>query len=226
MGNCRPSNKRGNVSVVSVYLGNISGDIVDYQRLCVERFLPPNCSFQQIFRDLPAGEASSHAQALNDFLTVHLAEVIVILDIDCIPLSPRAFPRLIECCRDGTLVGGVQRANHLDNDRHLYVGPFCMAFSLSAYKELGSPSFSATSRGDVGEEVTYRWEEERKAVHFLWPSACDKPIHPLDFGFNFGIGTTYEDLFYHSGYIRVTRLQLEDTFIEKCRKVLSTQSFS
>src|SRR6185437_10375537 len=109
------------------------------------------------------------------------------------------------------------RANHIKNDAHLYVGPFCMAFDNRHYLELGSPTFYETARGDVGEEVTYRWREREKPVYFLWPTKVEHPLWELTEEHKFGLGTNYENLFYHEFCARNTT----GNFLGKCDQVLS-----
>jgi hypothetical protein len=146
-------------------------------------------------------------------------DIVILLDIDCIPLTQRALRYLGGLARRGTLAGAVQRSNHIDNGGHLYVGPFCMALSIAAYRRMGRPSFNETDRGDVGEELTYRWDELGGNTRFLWPSRVECPQWALVKDRSFGFGTTYEDLFYHAFCIReglTTGL-----FLSKCRAVLA-----
>lgn len=207
--------------VFSIYMDNISREVVECQRKCVLRFLPENWQFIQ-YKFPGQGGWPSHGQAIDDCLTQSLPPIVVVLDIDCIPLSPRSFPFLSSCCADGTLVGCVQRANHIDNNGHLYVGPCCVAFSFSSFLELGRPSFQATSRGDVGEELTYRWEECGKPVRFLWPTQVLQDLWELDSTRRFGIGTTYDDLFYHS--FCISSPQLQPLFVSRCLSELKQQA--
>lgn len=203
-------------TVISVYQANVSARVADYQKRVVDRFLPLGWEFRQFFH------AMSHADAIAQCVEENKNEITVLLDIDCIPLAPYSLTYLLDnrwSAANGALVGAVQRANHINNKAHLYVGPFCMAFKNSTYKELGSPKFNETYRGDVGEELTYVWQEKSKPVYFLWPSDVEKPLWSLiDKVSNFGLGTTYESLFYHAFCMRTG--QTERKFIKKCQEVL------
>lgn len=226
--------------VFSGYGENITDEVVRNQKSVVEKFLPVNWMFaQQLVKGI-----FNHPNALQSFVdSCNDEDIICLLDIDCIPLSKEAFPILAEDVladnRKG-LAGVIQRANHIQNNKHLYVGPSCMAFSKRYYRELRSPSFTETNRGDAGEELTYRWTEASgfisrqgddyyrypKNIHFIWPLSCLQPIWNLDYGFKFGFGTTYGTavagpLFYHQFCAR-DKTQKE-YFINKCNDVLSRE---
>lgn len=208
------------VTVYSVFQSNISDDVVIYQRKVVQRFLPKGWQFNQFCHNMSHGDALKHCVESNE------DDYTVFLDIDCIPLSPQSFPYLLDTrwsVKKGALVGCAQRANHINNGRHIYVGPFCMALKNSTYKELGSPSFHETQRGDVGEELTYTWENAKKPLYFFWPSDTRVPLWNLIEGISeFGLGTTYEDLFYHTFCIRNSK-DSERMFVEKCQQILSLE---
>lgn len=206
-------------SIYSIYMDNVSRDVLKAQKECVENVLPKDWVFEQalVGGTHPDGLAAAVASSAND--------IVIFLDIDCIPLSQEALVYLAEHADKGILTGAVQRANHIDNNSHLYVGPFCMAFSKGLYKAYGSPSFNETARGDVAEELTYRWENRKQALCFLWPSAVDQPLWDLNFGFKFGLGTTYGTamvspyMFYHTFNARDSHMQ--QVFVTKCQEVLN-----
>ncbi len=199
-------------TIISVYMDNIDPRVVRYQHRCVEHFLPDHWTFRQYRSD------ESHGSAISRCMRESKDDIVVVLDIDCIPLTPAALPLLMSYAEKGILAGAIQRANHIDNDRHLYVGPFCMSFSRAVYERLGQPSFLSSKRGDVGEELTYRWQERGNGVFFLWPSHVECRVWPLVGDAMFGYGTTYEDLFYHAFCIRegITK----ERFISRCDSIL------
>lgn len=228
-------------TVYSIYFPNVSEDVVTAQRKCVELFLPADWTFLQVAHTPKLGDAFPHAHAMEKCVASNINDLTAFLDIDCIPLSDKAFPFLekhVIANNNQGLVGITQRSNHIRNDRHIYVGPSCMAFSKIYYKELGSPSFIETERGDVGEELTYRWTEKSgflaraginphkysSNIGFIWPFACVQPMWDLDFGWKFGFGTTYGaagfgPLFYHQFNIRVP--EMHQAFVSKCKEVLT-----
>lgn len=206
--------KETTATVISIYFPNIDDAVVKAQADCVNKYLPYGWTFRQYLHK-PRGEAYSHAAALKKCIEESETDVCILLDIDAFPLNEVALAILYRGAAEGMLIGAVQRANHIENDRHLYVGPSCMAFSKKIYKILGSPSFDATSYGDIGEEITYVWENAKRSVVFLWPTSVEKPLWDLQDGKRFGIGTTYDDLFYHFFCVRDKSMQR--IFIERAK---------
>lgn len=228
-------------TIFSIYFSNIPNELIRAQRVCIERLLPKGWTFWQYHYTAGKPEYYHHAQAMKNCVESIASEndVIMFLDIDCIPLTKTALPFLADQVAIGEgkgLVGVVQRANHIQNNKHLYVGPSCMAFSKAYYKEMGSPSFAETGRGDVAEELTYRWTEKSghlapagknpnsysSNIHFIWPFHVAYPLWDLDFDIKFGIGTTYGaagkgPLFYHSFNAR--NAEMQKIFIDKCTEV-------
>lgn len=203
-------------TVYSCYMANISKEARLMQQDVVEKFLPKGWKFHQVLY------SDSHGHAMQRCVDSNKNEISIFLDIDCIPLSKEAFRFLFDerwSCNTGSLIGCVQRANHIQNNKHLYVGPSCMAFMNQAYDEVGRPSFLETYRGDVGEELTYRWQEKGKQVTFLWPSDVQKPMWDLfDSTVQFGLGTKYENLFYHAFCART--FEGQNLFLNECNRVL------
>lgn len=159
---------------------------------------------------------------LGECVEENKEEYTIFLDIDCIPLSPVSFTHFFDSrwpITSGSLMGAAQRASHIRNNNHIYVGPFCMAFKNSVYRELGSPSFMESYRGDVGEEITYRWQEKNHPVVYIYPSDVEQPLWDLIPGVQFGIGTTYENLFYHAFCIRAGG-EPQIRFTRKCQEVV------
>jgi len=205
-------------TVYSCFMANISKQVLDLQRDVVQKFLPKGWKFQQVMY------SDSHGHAMQRCTDENKNEVTIFLDIDCIPLSKEAFKFLFDdrwSCNNGTLIGCAQRANHLENNKHIYVGPFCMAFMNATYEEVGRPTFIETYRGDVGEELTYRWQEKNRPVTFLWPSDVWKPMWNLMATVEFGMGTTYEDLFYHSFCAR--SFEGQALFTNECNRILERE---
>jgi hypothetical protein len=138
----------------------------------------------------------------------------VFLDIDCVPVAEGAIERLLDYADQGELAGSVQRANHIENDNHLYVAPSCMALTRETYSKLGEVDFESTPRGDVGEELTYRAEESGVPVRLLWPVSSDDLVWNIVDGKRYGHGTTFEGGFWHAFQIRMPRHQ--DDFVRRC----------
>jgi hypothetical protein len=179
------------VEVVSFYMDNINTDVVTAQRRVMDKFCKH--PFTQIKTD------KSHAHAMDDYMTTSADEVVIFLDIDAIPLSPVAIDRLLWLCGD-SIAGAPQRANHLDNNGHIYVAPSVMAIDADFYHRIGAPSARPTSMGDVAEEWTYIAERYTKPM-YLDIISVEFPKWELDdrmFGLNTIYGLGGEELFFHA----------------------------
>jgi hypothetical protein len=162
-----------------------------------------------------------HSNSIELFLRFCRYDIIILLDIDCIPICKGAIPTVLEWARAGFLVGAAQRANHISNDQHIYVGPFLMGLNMATYRKLGMPGCSETARGDVGEELTYRAEKDKLQIQFLWPTRCELPIWHLTDDIYFGRNTIYEDSFLHAFEIRKPKQQA-DFLAAMCRVLADT----
>jgi hypothetical protein len=198
--------------IASVYMDNIRADVVQAQRAVLDAFAPSGFEVRQVLT------RRSHGATLDEIVGGAEADLVLVLDIDCVPLHDAAIPTLSAKAKAGALAGCVQRANHIDNGAHLYVGAFCMALSRSLWERLGRPSFEPTGRGDVGEELTWRCEETGAPVELLWPSHVEAPSWDLTEGRQFGVNTEYEGAFLHTFNIRSPEYQ--QRFIDRCRAIL------
>jgi hypothetical protein len=199
-------------AVVTVFQPNIPLEVLSAQAEVICRFLPPDCEFVPV-------EVGHHALGLDDCFRELRHEAYVIFDIDCIPLAAWVIPWFLENARAGMLVGAAQRANHLSNGEHVYAGPSALAFSRATYERLGRPSFRATDRGDVAEELTYACEAAGIPVVLLWPTLVTEPKWPLRSGLTFGRGTTFGGAVYHA--FEISKGETVGMFLRKCRQVLS-----
>ena len=100
--------------VASFYMENIPAEVVRCQAAVVRKLAPPHFAIAQILT------SRSHGEALDAFMESDAHDLIVFLDIDCVPLNAMALSALADRAAEGKLAGCVQRANHIDNDAHLY----------------------------------------------------------------------------------------------------------
>ena len=158
-------------------------------------------------------------------------DTILILDSDCVPLSSHALQYTFEQAEKGILVGNVQRSNHLQNNKHIYVAPSCITLTFEMFNDLGNMSFAPTNRGDIGEELNYKAEKLNKNIEMYLPSKYEELPYqskaPWDLSDDlpkYGIGTTFvnnknEEMFYH---LFQSRLEIfNHLFYNKCSELLS-----
>ncbi len=155
---------------------------------------------------------------------------VLILDIDCIPLSKYALLYSFYKAMGGHLIGDVQRSLHLQNNEHLFVGSSCLCINKEVYNQIGRPSAACTNRGDICEEFSYIFEETNRPIELYVPQSFEaapyeRPSWPLSGDLkHYGIGTTFEHrethepMFYHLFESRLN--QNVELFVKKCEAVL------
>lgn len=144
-------------------------------------------------------------------------EIIILWDIDCIPLNAQIIEEAIKDAGQYKLVGIAQKASHIPNSI-IYAGPAFLAFSIKTYKALGCPTFACTNRSDCAAELTYVAREKGVEVRLLYPSHVEKPMWQLDGPVMFGKGTTFgNNDIYHAFYSRKGNEQM---FLKKCEDVI------
>src|SRR5258708_9764326 len=117
-------------TIFSVYMSNVEQSVVKSQASVVNRFLPEKWLFKQyLFDPIKEQVAFHHATAIEHCLSTCDTHLVIFLDIDCIPISELAFTTLADHAEKGVLTRCVHRANHIQNNAHLYTVPFSMAYS-------------------------------------------------------------------------------------------------
>jgi len=211
-----PAAEQARAVIVSFYMRNIASSVVSAQRQVLERFTPADVAIAQIRTRL------IHSDSINLFLRTTKYATVLFLDIDCIPIRPGAIEALLSRAEAGYLAGSAQRSNHIDNGRHVYVAPSCMAISRETYDKLDRPSAAKTSRGDVAEEFTYAAEERGLPVDIHRPVQAEELLWPLKREqLEYGRGTTFENGFWHLFFSR--DLDSQRQFVRRCDQVLANE---
>jgi hypothetical protein len=197
--------------IASCYYDNMNRDVVNAQKHVISLMT----------RDTDIGfihyRTTDHGRGMTE-LTRKLSkdyphESVLWLDIDCVPTSKQA---LLNMSTVG-FGGCAQRANHISNGKHIYVAPFCMHLPLWVYRQMGEPDFGSTERGDVGEELTYIAEAMSIPFALSYPAHVVEPMWDLHDGIRFGLGTTYDNGFYHNFFSRDPKTA--QMFITKCKQI-------
>jgi len=197
--------------IASCYYDNMSRDVVNAQKHVITL----------LTRDTDIGfihyRTTDHAKGMTELTRKlskdHPHESVLWLDIDCVPVDRDALANIDRA----KFAGCAQRANHISNGRHIYVSPFMMHLPLSVYRQMGEPDFESTQRGDVGEELTYIAEAMGIPFTLSYPAHVVEPMWELDKGRKFGLGTTYDNGFYHNFFSRDPKTA--DMFITKCKQI-------
>ena len=205
--------------------------VMEYQQKVFEKLNIPMNYVHNNFNYYDFGQAlDAFANSTKDSV-----DYWVHFDIDAIPLHAEVTNEIYEKIKDKkTIWGCASQSNHIfvnGTKQHAYCNTSTFALATDFYKKLGQPSFRDTSRGDMGEELTWRAQELGYTVSLVYPSTFDgmtkeeseqykvAPYSDLDNGFKFGMGTTYSDMVYHATMQIVPRST--DLFIKKCEEVIN-----
>ena len=231
--------------IASYFMPNIDKKTVEYQRKVVEKFNPSNIQHIMVQGEFPHGLFMDYIWGLNGISVASLAnkkiekkldfDVVLFLDIDCVPVSAHAIESYLTLAAEGSLVGNAQRSGHIQNDNHVFAAPSALALSTKSFIKMGKPSALETPRGDVAEEYTYAAENVNLKVDLYLPTKYDREVYRYDWekdrrpywtlehGLpNYALGTTYgdnSDLFWHNFQIRVEGQQ--EHFWKKCEELLN-----
>jgi hypothetical protein len=124
-------------------------------------------------------------------------EIKVIVDIDAFPLRPEAVFKALNAARRGQIYALAQTSNHLCKPHQIYGSPVFFAIKVDTWKSLGQPSFKANETNDVGQQVYEIALLAGTPTTLVYPTACLKPKWALSDRGIFGIGTFYENQFFH-----------------------------
>lgn len=205
--------------------------LVENNHRVLEKLLvDTDISFEPLFYPY-SNQQVIHGEILDIYIPriLNNYDSVLILDIDCIPLSSEALLSSFAKIEQGYLFGCAQRSLHIQNNEHVYIGSPCIGFTKDTYLKLDSPSFLPTYRGDTAEELTYKAESNIIPLQILMPSKYDSDPYDgtqWDLGTNkpkYGVGTTFVnesgmEMFYHLFESR--RLVHDYLFINKCKEVL------
>jgi len=194
------------------------------------------CKYEYLHYKKPDGEMTPDQvieYGLEKLFYQDNYHTILMLDIDCIPLSTAALEYTFDRAEQGVLIGNAQRSNHIENNKHIYPAPSCICLTRDMYEKLGKPSWQPTSRGDIGEELCYIAEEKGIEIEMFMPgkyeeipyfTSTERKPWPLKDGQpEFGIGTTFVDsngreMFYHLFQSRLN--VFNHLFFLKCASIM------
>lgn len=195
-----------------------------------------NCKYE-LLRYNESNIQPSHAidYAFNKLFYEDQYDIILMLDIDCIPLNTKSIEYMFDQASRGILVGNIQRSNHIDNNEHVFVAPSAICISKSTFELLGKPSFNPTYRSDVGEELTFIAEKINVPLEMFLPDHYQElPLEDNHLPWNlktgmpqYGIGTTFvnsngDEMFYHLFQSRFHKFN--QLFFNKCADILINES--
>jgi hypothetical protein len=199
--------------IFTVYNDKINQNIVDLQKKIFEIY---GESINQIKID----NWVSHGKSIDDILEkmVNPEDVVVIFDIDSIPLNSDIISKSVKWCQENVgFISVAQRAVKLKNPI-IHGGPAFMVFSIDTFNKLGRPSFETNLRSDCGAEMTYEARERGIEVRLMYPTSVEREDFILDGNIKFGMGTNYENNIYHAFESRFDKRS--HYFINKCETII------
>lgn len=201
---------------VTFYNDRVPQDIADEQYRVFSRL---GLKLKQVKSENWQGHGGEIDLWMNRWRDLDFNEVIIIWDIDCIPINVDIVNEATAFADAGGIMGVAQKASHIP-DSIIYAGPAFLCFSLATWKSLGCPTFAATERADCAGELTYAAREKGIEVRLLYPSHVEKEEWQLDGPIMFGRGTTFNNVIYH-GFL--SRKGNTEGFIKKCKEVYEKQ---
>jgi len=235
--------------IITYFMENISHKTPEYQKKVIDKYNKSGIPVYQIKGDIRHGDFINVFWAMNGVVLGEAErsitntdqkfdhDVVLMLDIDCIPLSVDAIDYYLEEADSGKLIGNAQRSNHIQNGEHVFAAPSALAISRDTFIKIGSPSAQETSRSDVAEEYTWMAERNGVPVELILPLSYDKapykynwekdqnPWWALKQGMPvYGIGTTFGNdkkgkLFYHN--FQIFHPGNQEMFWARCEKALN-----
>lgn len=155
-----------------------------------------------------------------------IADIYVFFDIDCVPINRDAYDESLQYVIDNnTFIGNAQVSNHIEPKTHIFAAPSFFAISRDCYNKLNKPSFCETHRSDVAEEVSHVADSMGVNYRCLYPTKFDKAsetdgVWRLGGYGVYGIGTIFEDKFYHLFQSRIRKNV--DLFERRCEEIITT----
>lgn len=158
-----------NAGLITFFMDNINMKTVDLHAKTVAKYNKQGFTHHHVNTTLNHGASMDMAWCYNgqevatfagaNFKKVFDFDILVFLDVDCVPLNDHALDDVINLAAMGRVAGNIQRSNHIQNNQHVFVAPNLCAMSVDTFLTIGKPSAIPTKRGDVGEEYTFAAEK-------------------------------------------------------------------
>lgn len=203
--------------IITFYDKKIKPLVVDLQQRVFNRY---GFTINQIMVE----NWTTHGDAVDNYLKDinDPDEIIVLFDVDAIPLNKKIIPLAVEWAKNNIgLFGNSQVAPNLKppHNKFIFAAPSFLVFSIRTYNELGRPSFNTTDRSDCAGELSHIAIEKGVLINLLLPNHAEIPNFKLDESHSFGYGTTYGNNTYHAFESRFGKKDV--FFINKCNSILN-----
>jgi hypothetical protein len=160
-------------------------------------------------------------------------DTILILEVDCLPLSKNSFEYIFNVAEKDILIGNTQRSGHIENNEHVFIAPSAFCLTKKLHERLEKLSFAPTNRGDISEEYTYLCEKKNIPMEKFYPKSFVRRNIRQDIwhlgdslkNLEYGIGTTFinkyeKEMFFH---LFESRYHIwNEIFFDKCYQLLNS----
>jgi hypothetical protein len=215
------------IGIYSFCTTNLNPNIAVSQRKVFEKF---NLKITQFIEDPIYDPYRQHGYSINNIIKNSEEEYIIIFDIDCIPLKPDFYDRIVSEISDDNTLSGARGSSGNGMRDYIHAGFF--GFSKKLYYECGNPAmeyFTGEYSGDTSQRFTDECIKQNKNIKY-WEitSSLDKVFYIPSSNIFFGHGTVYENLIYHqfqisevSKFNNIVEFQKnQKSFIDKCNQII------
>lgn len=207
----RPSSS---VKIITMYWDNIAPEIREKQSEVFKRMSYPILQLERT--------GQQHGEFLDN--QMHLAsseDILIFVDIDCIPLNQSIIKEAIEFAASGGIWGCAQVSNHLSDPNHIFIAPLFHAIQKNTWLKIGSPSYQRDDDNDVGQRVTRQAEVHHIPMHFSNPEFSLIPKYRFQNLYPYGIGCFFQGGIFHLYESR--RKEFRPLFTQVCNAILNLQ---
>lgn len=168
----------------------------------------------------------SHGSWMDFIIESLVADVYVFFDIDCVPITRESYDESIRyVVENNTFIGNAQVSNHIEPRKHIFAAPSFFAITRQCYYDLGLISFKETWRSDVAEEISYVADEMGIKYRCIYPTKFEaiperEGLWNLSNYGVYGIGTVFENKFYHLFQSRLKRNV--ELFHKRCNQIVQS----
>lgn len=164
-----------------------------------------------------------HGQWMDAVMEHIEADIIVFLDIDCVPTNKQVFDDAVQwVAKHESFLGIAQASNHIKPCSHIFAAPAFLVMHKKAWQFLQKPSFAEVPWADVAENVSYTAEMAGLKYKTLMPTHYYKRpenerwfLHSYG---EYGIGTHFEGGIFHLYQGRLP--QNQKLFKKVCRDII------
>lgn len=234
----RSDTKRMKRAILTYFNHEVDAEIAELQQRVNEKFNVGEWDYKPLFSQRPESEVTHHDSidyGINHLFYNEGYDTVLVMDVDCIPLSTYAVDYTFRRAEEGVLIGNVQRSCHIDNGEHLFVSPSLICISKETYEKLDKVSFAPDHiKADAAEYLTWIAEERGIEVEMYMPLKYirDPRKTTWDLGRGkekYGIGTTFKnknnrEMFFHLFECRKHIWNIY--FYDKCEEILDERDFA